>query len=236
MLLLTVFSCEKASVVDCFKSTGQIIQENRDLTEFHTVILHDNIDLVLEQSETNHLTIEAGENLMKKIITEVNDSVLTISNYNSCNWVRSYDKPITAHLSYTRLDTIEYRSIGNITSTDTIYTEYIVIDVKEGAGEIAFTVHATTIYCNLHYGTADIKMKGICDVCYVYSNSFGLIDNRELISGFVYLENRSSNDVYVDVRKTLGATIDNIGNVYYTGNPYNITLSGEGTGELIKLE
>ncbi|RLD31745.1 MAG: hypothetical protein DRI88_04395 [Bacteroidetes bacterium] len=236
LFLFTVFSCEKTSVLDCFKSTGPVTEEERPISGFHTVVLHDNVDLVLESSGTNHLTIEAGENLMKKIITEVNDSVLTISNYNSCNWVRSYETPITAHLRFTQLDTIEYRSIGNITSIDTIHTNNMVIDVKEGAGEIGFTVNATFLHCNLHFGTATIKMKGLCEVCYVYSNSFGLIDNRSLITDFVYLNNRSSNDIYVYAHKTLGVTIENIGNVYYTGNPGNITLDRRGTGNLIKLE
>ncbi len=236
LFLLTVFSCKKTSVTDCFKSTGKVTTEDRAITGFHTVVLHDNINLVLESSATNNLTIEAGDKLMKKIVAEVNDSVLTISNNNSCNWVRSYDVPVTAYLNFTQLDTIEYRSIGNITSTDTIRTDNLVIDVKEGAGEIRFAVNAVFLHCNLHFGTADIKMKGHCNVCYVYSNSFGLIDNRALITDFVYLNNRSSNDVYVYAHKTLGVTIENIGNVYYTGNPFDITLDQKGTGELIKLE
>jgi hypothetical protein len=236
IILLFTVSCEKASVGDCFKSTGSIVQEERPVTGFHTVVLHDNVNLVLESSGENHLTIEAGKNLMKKIVTEVHDSVLTIHNYNSCNWVRSYDKPVTAYLSFAKLDTLVYRSIGNVTSDDTVRVGNLEIDVKEGAGEIGFTVSAIILHCNLHYGTADIKMKGRVGVCYVYSNSFGLIDNRNLDADFIYLDTRSSNDIYVQVHKVLGVTIDNIGNVYYTGNPYDISLVQNGTGQLIKLD
>jgi hypothetical protein len=235
LLLLTV-SCEKTSVSDCFKSTGSIVREERPITGFHTVVLHDNVNLVLESSGTNHLTIEAGKNLLKKIVTEVTDSVLTIRNNNSCNWVRNYDKPITAYLSVNKLDTLVYRSIGNVTSNDTIKVENMEISVKEGAGEIGFIVDATILHCNLHYGTADIKMKGYAEVCYVYSNGFGLIDNRNLHADFVYLDTRSSNDVYVQVHKVLGVTIDNIGNVYYTGSPYDVSFVQNSTGQLIKLD
>ncbi len=236
ILLLFTVSCEKASVADCFKSTGSIVQEERPVTGFHTVILHDNVSLVLESSNTNHLTIEAGKNLMKKIVTEVNDSVLTIRNNNSCNWVRSYDKPVTAYLSFTELDTLEYRSIGDVTSKDTIRVGNMEISVKEGAGEIGFIVDAVILHCNLHYGTADIKMKGHAGVCYVYSGGFGLIDNRDLDADFVYLETRSSNNVYVQVHKVLGVTIDNIGNVLYTGDPYDISVVQNSSGQLIKLD
>lgn len=236
LLAMVVFSCKKASVTDCFKSTGPIVTEERAITGFHTLVLCDNVNLVLKSSNRNALTMEAGEHLLKKIVTEVDDSVLSIRNNNSCNWIRNYDIPVIAYLEFAKLDTLEYRSIGDVTSADTVRTEELVIDIKEGAGEIGFTISATTLYCNLHYGTADFKMKGICNVCYDYSNSFGLIDNRELLSDFVYLNNRGSNDVYVHAGKTLGVTIENIGNVYYTGTPTDISLNRTGTGELIKLD
>lgn len=236
IILAFTTSCKKSSVSDCFNSTGPITIVERSITGFHSIILKDNINLVLESSNTNHLTIEAGNNLLPKIISEISDSILTIQNNNSCNWVRNYNSPVTAYLSFTRLDTIEYRSIGNITSNDTIHIEDLLINVKEGAGEISFIVNASTLHCNLHYGTADIKMKGKSNVCYVYSNSFGLINNLDLSADFVYLNNRSSNDVYIEANKVLGVTIENIGNVFYKGNPYDISLNQIGSGQLIKLE
>jgi hypothetical protein len=238
--LLTAFifistSCEKNSVGDCFKSTGPIKTEERTIPGFHTILLKDNIDLELHSSNTNNITVEAGENLLSKINTTVEDSVLIIENNNRCNWVRSYDSPLKAFLNFTRLDTIEYRSIGNISSTDTVFIKELVIDVFEGAGEISFLISTDFLFCNLHYGTADIKMKGVTIFSSIYSASFGLIDNRGLNATQVYLNNKSSNDVYVQSSDILEVTIENIGNVYYIGNPDQIKLNQIGTGEMIKL-
>jgi len=229
-------SCEKNSVGDCFKSTGSVSTVERPVTGFHTVVLKDNVNLVLNKDNSNSITIEAGKNLLSKIISEVNDSVLTIQNTNSCNWVRSYDTPITVYLTFANLDTIQYQSIGDIRSIDTIHMDNLTINVTEGSGEINFIVEAKTLYCNIHYGTADIKMRGNANVCYVYSNSFGLINNLDLNADLVYLNNRGSNDVYVKANKTLGVTIENIGNVYYKGNPTDISFNQLGSGQLIKLE
>ena len=236
IILVFTTSCKKSSVSDCFNSTGPISIVERPITGFHTLVLKDNINLVLESSTIDHLSIEAGSNLLNKIISEVSDSILTIQNNNSCNWVRNYNSPVTAYLSFTKLDTIEYRSIGNITGTDTIHIENLLINVNEGAGEISFIVNASVLHCNIHYGTADIKMKGKSNVCYIYSASFGLINNLDLSADFVYLNNRSSNNVYVKANKVLGVTIENIGNVFYKGNPYDISLNQTGSGQLIKLE
>jgi hypothetical protein len=198
-------------------------------------LLKDNIDLELHSSNTNSISVEAGENLLNEINTSVVDSVLIIENNNRCNWVRSYDSPLKAYLNFSRLDTIQYRSIGNINSTDTVFAVELVINVWEGAGEISFLINSKLLFCNIHYGTADIKMKGITQVSFIYSASFGLIDNRGLTASQVYLNSKSSNDVYLRAKNRLEVTIENIGNVYYIGDPNQIKLNQIGTGELIKL-
>ena len=236
MVLLWTNGCQKGSVGDCFMSTGNIIRTERPVSAFHAIVLKDNVNLYLTQDSTNRLVIEAGSNLMKNIYTEVDDSVLYIGNNNRCNWVRSFNKPITAYLNFTTLDSIDFGTNGTVSNYDTLRLDSLKIEVKEGAGLVALTVDVRELHTNLHYGTADIKMSGKCVLNYVYSASFGLIDNRNLHARQIYAENRSSNDVYLNAIEVLEVTIRNIGNVYYTGNPAKIKLNRIGTGELIKLE
>lgn len=239
LLLLVVSSyssCKKKDLGDCFKSTGEIIEQQREVGEFSKIILLDNVNLVLSPSESDMLIVSAGENLMDKIITEVNDNALTVSNTNSCNWVRDFDVPITVYLSVGRLNEIEYRSIGDINCTDTIFSDTLEINVYEGAGTLNILTNTYQLRTSLHYGTADIKLSGRCRLSYVYSAGWGLIDNRALISKQVYVGNNSSNDIYLSAVHTLAATVQGIGNIYYTGNPENISFNQIGSGQLIKLE
>ena len=240
MILMMMFiglSCKKSSVLDCFNSTGKITQTERSISDFHTIVLNDNINLFLRQSNQNKLVLEAGSNLMTKIYTEVNDGgYLEIGNDNSCNWVRSYDKPINVYLDFVKLDSLKYRSIGNVINEDTIRMDTLVLDVYEGAGIIELTVDTYKVNTNLHYGTADIITSGKSVVSYDYLAGFGKIDNRSLNAKHVYLNNKSSNDIYIYSGTTLGVTIENIGNVYYTGNPGSISLNRIGSGELIKIK
>ena len=237
LMVINSLSCNKSDPLDCFKSTGKIVRVERAVGDFNSILLKDNINLYLRQADQNKLEVEGGNNLLPKIITTVNEEgVLEISNENSCNWVRSYDKPLNVYLDFITLDTLEYRSIGDVTNVDTIRMDTIVINVREGAGTIALTVHAYKINTNLHYGTADIITSGISVLNFDYLAGYGKIDNSSLESKQVYLENRSSNNIYVNSTLTLEVTIDNIGNVYYKGNPPNILISGTGSGKLIKLD
>lgn len=242
LLALAVFlffltACEKTPVLDCFVSTGKIVKEERQLGQFRTVLLMDNINLILSQSNKNRLVVEAGSNLMGKIVTEVeNDSVLILKNDNRCNWVRSFDKPVNVYLEFKQLELIEYRSIGDVSNADTLRLDSLSVDVKEGAGKIELLIKTPLVYCNLHYGTADIFLKGFADLSYVFGDGFGRIDNRDLNASQVFVTNKSSNDMYLNARLRLGATIENIGNIYYRGNPSEIELQRTGSGELIKID
>lgn len=237
LLVVSFFGCNKPNAPDCIKSTGNIERDERELGYFHSIQLNDNINLQLIQSDKHKAVVEAGKNLMPKITTELTaDSVLVISNNNTCNWVRSYDKPINVYIEFEDIYYLEYRSIGDVTNLDTLRLDSLTIEVWEGAGLIELNLVTDRCQSKLQYGTADIKLKGRTGLSFVYSAGMGLIDNRDFEAEFLYTNNRSSNDVYIRSSKVIGATIENIGNIYYYGSPYEVALSRTGSGNLIKID
>ncbi|MDR0371747.1 MAG: DUF2807 domain-containing protein [Prevotellaceae bacterium] len=65
--LTTFFSTEDA---------GEVVDQARDLTAYHSIDVGSNIKIELTQEDEQKLSINAGENILPKIITEVKDSVL----------------------------------------------------------------------------------------------------------------------------------------------------------------
>lgn len=237
LLVPLLHSCEKAPLSDCFTSTGDVIEEEREVGSFSSILLRHNVNLHLHQAQQNKLVVKAGSNLLPKIKTQVNENGrLEIRNNNSCNWVRSYDIPIDVYLDFVKLDSLEYRSIGDVTNEGTLFFDTLNLNVPEGSGKLALTIDAGIVYCGLPNGTADVVLKGFCEISYLYAAGFGRIDNRGLVSKFVYVNNKSSNNLYLQATIELGATIENIGNIYYSGSPPLINLNQIGTGKLIKLD
>ncbi len=236
LAFVLVIACERANPLDCMKNTGAIVKEERSLDSIRMIVLEDNVNLVIEQSETQKIEIEAGKNLLKKITTTTQGDTLFIRNNNSCNWVRDYKKEITAHISSSYLNQIEYRGCGDISCKDTITGEEFILDIWEGAGNIDIKVHVTSNHTYFHIGTADVTISGIAGNNYLSSENFGLLDTRNLYARNTYVSSKSSNHTYVFATNELEATIQSIGNIYYAGNPKNITPSISGTGELISLD
>lgn len=235
-LLIGLSSCNKSTGFDCFMSTGSIEKVERSIPYFHSIQLNDNINLYLIQNGQNKLELEAGKNLMNQIQTEVTeDSVLVLANKNTCNWVRSYDKPINIYLSFKELRNIEYRSIGDVSNADSLRLDSLRIDIFEGAGNIELTLRTIVCEVNLHYGTANVVLHGRSNANILYQLGAGKIDVSALHTGNVYLRNWSSNDMLVWATNFLSAEIKGLGNVYYKGNPgIHSTLIGE--GQLIPIQ
>lgn len=237
MILFLLQSCNKGGVSDCFNNTGEITRVSRDVGEFKTIILHDNVNLIISNSESSFVDVEAGANIIDGIETDLNEnSVLTIRNNNSCNWIRSYDKPINVYLGSNSFDSIVYRSIGDISTIDTFNIDVLYFSIMEGAGSIKMKIKTNSIYLSMFAGTADVELMGKSKMTYLYSNAFGLIDASNLFSTLAYVNNSSTNNMYVRTSKDLGAIIGGIGDIYYYGDPEYVGLEKTGTGNLIKID
>jgi hypothetical protein len=235
MLLILTNGCGKSGP-DCFKSTGKIILEQRDITSFDSIAVYNNINLFLKQDSIYSVSVEAGENLMNKIVTRIENNQLILENNNTCNWVRSYDYPINVYVSTPRLWKLYYLSAGDVQSANTLYFDSLMVEAWGGAGSIHLTLDVFSVFVYLHQGSSDIHLKGNCGIASLVSGGYGLLDASTLVSGYVFVSSRSSNDCYVNANQELYATIESIGNIFYYGSPTKINTTINGSGSVIAME
>jgi hypothetical protein len=237
LIVLAIFagisSCKKSG--DCFKSTGNIIQQSRSITDFDTILAKENVDIVLTQDSVNGVVVEAGEKIIDGITTVINNRQLEIDNTNSCNWVRSYDKPLIVYVHVKNLRKIWYLSAGNITTTNVLTPGSFMLDVWGGCGSINLSINVVQGVIYEHLGTADITVRGKSLYSSVSLGDFGFLQLKDLQSDYAYITSSGSNDCYINARKYLAANINSIGNIYYTGNPDSIHVNITGTGQLIQF-
>ena len=236
IIVIGITACKKTRLTDCFKSSGELTLESRVLPPYGNIRLFDNIDLVIRQGTTNSCHVEAGEHLLSGIVTDVDEKgTLNIRNTNTCNWIRSYDQPISVHLELTRLDTLDYRSIGNVVTPDTLFQDTLIVNLYEGAGRVDLLIRSKLLRAGLHYGTQELIISGKCGLAYSYTAGFGLINMKDLEASLLYVNNNSGNNMFVRCTEEIGATIQSLGNIYYYGSPAVVNFSKQGAGDLIHL-
>ena len=234
IILIFAASCSKMQPGDCFKNTGTITTESRAATPFTCLEMNNNVDVYITYNPTYSIDVRAGKNILPGIKTSISGKTLTISNENTCNWVRSYNSPIEVYLGLPDIDSILYQASGNLTSTNQFQGDSIQLDVLEGAGSINLWVDLHTSKINLQYGTADVIMRGYAHISYLYSGGYGPADLSRMDTEFTFMTNNSLNNCRVKCNLSLETEIHNVGDVYYSGDPSYVSSWETSSGRLYK--
>ncbi len=231
-ILMLLSSCGKEST--CFKGTGAIIKEQREMFEHVTnIATEDNIDIVITQSNEASLTVEGGENLLPYIKTEINENVLSISSDNRCGMFRDNSIPITMYLSLPNIVRIDYTGQGNITCTNKLHLDFLDIDSKGGTGSINLDVAVNSLELKQHSGPADFTFTGEVGNMYVYTLGQGWFYLDGLVANTAHINHSGIGDAFVNVTKQLSVEMRSKGSVYYVGNPVVEVSPRLGSGVIV---
>lgn len=226
-------SCNREDAPDCLQSAGEARSEQRALDSFSQIELRDYIQYELKDSTWYGVEITAPGNLIPEIQTEVENGKLTVSNANSCNFVRSYKNRIRVRICAPDFRDIQNYATGDIFSVNTINGVKFSIDNRGAAGLQQFHVLADTVNIASHTGVSDTKITGGCDVVYLFSQGLGIIDSRHLNANYAFVNNSSLNDVFVSAVNYLFAYIRFSGDIHYFGSPQYVDEDVAGTGSVI---
>lgn len=230
--LFWLTSCDK----DCMTSTGTETTVERTVSDFKHIQVWDNVDVQITQATENRIQVKAGDNIIENIETSIQNGILKISNLNSCNWVRSYDKDITVFIDVKDLYELEIHGTGEVSSNNTIVSDSLMLNVWDAAGKVDLAIETQKSTIRYHIGTADIFYSGTTRLSYISSNSFGPVDARNLKSEQTYISSLGSNNNYVWATEILEATISSIGTIYYKDDPVILRTFINGSGEVKKIQ
>jgi hypothetical protein len=228
-------SCNSENAPDCLKSTGKTVQQRRSISAFTEIILHDDIELYLNHGTDSTVLIEAGENLVPKIEVLQDGTTLTIRNRNTCNWARSYKRPVkvTVGVPHGNL-VLTHRGFGKIQSAGPLQIGYLVIGSFDASGDVQLDgrLDYISIYSN---SPAHITLSGQSVQLEAWlHNNFGRLSAEHLQAKVCYLTHDGSNEMRVFPIDELKAKISANGTIAYYNDPPTITYEIKSDGKLVK--
>ena len=235
-ILVSSTSCNKESAPDFVQTTGEIAQEERSLEDFNAVELYNSINLELIADTVNKVILEGGKNLLPDILTEVEGGKLSIKNSNKFNFLRSYKKKIYVKVYYKNLVNLTYRGAGTISCLNSIQDSGFTFDCRSGTGDVDLKLKSTEAHFNIHTGQCYLHISGKVGVNYIYQAGNAFTDAVDLQTGYTFVTNKGTNDLKINVDHVLFARISYLGNIYYKGNPADLSTEITDQGQLIKLE
>ena len=210
-------------------TAGPQVEEDRVVTTFTNVIVDGAMNLFITQDSSYVIRVEAPENLMEHIKTEVSGSDLKI--YEDHNHV-VHTRAINVFISQAAIDRIELNGSGNIEANNIVSTNF---DLElNGSGNIFLNIATTNLEVDLR-GSGNIDITGSTTDLSVEIVGSGDLDVRNIPTTNAIVEVDGSGNVSLDVSNSLNAEIEGSGNIYYWGSPTTVVTNVTGSGQVIDM-
>ncbi len=204
---------------------GNVVKTDRKTESYDEISVAGMFDVVLVSGREGNLIIEAEENLLEYIETEVKGSSLKIKTAKGIN-LRPHKK-ILITVPFEDISEVSLAGSGSITGNDLIKARGFETNLA-GSGDIDLAVEADNLESNIA-GSGNIKLKGKAKFYEGNISGSGDIHAYELMADEVNAAISGSGDVQVYCNSTLTARISGSGSVLYKGNPKEDSkISGSG--------
>lgn len=235
LVFLTFFcpSCQKETP-KCFKSTGEILLEERITAPFSKIEIYDHLFVEINQDSFYSLSIEAGKNLLPFIKTDFENGILKIQNQNRCDFLRSYKNNILIRISLPNLDEIYYNGTGDITFNNNFKTNRFKFFSLNGSGSLKLNLICDSANFQMETGAMNLEISGKAFYSYFYQSGVGQANCCDFETKICHVNNFGSGDVQVQTDSILIAEIYKSGNIVYQSDPQKIIQVIEGSGKLKK--
>lgn len=218
--------CDNLNVV---KGNGNVISQSRVLNPFSSIRIVDNFQIMLEKSQREELLIEADENLIGLINTNVSNNELVIQTQENLKG----SEPIKITIFYQQIDKIDVTGASLINNSDVLKADELDVELS-GAGVIDLELETKNLNLELS-GAGMITLRGFSNSQSLDLSGAGNMDVSQLISQKCKVKLSGFGSAIVHATESLNARVDGAGVIRYYGNPKQLEKRIEGLGNVIQV-
>ncbi|MBI4672111.1 MAG: DUF2807 domain-containing protein [Chloroflexi bacterium] len=230
LLVSGLFGCRFIGGVNVTRGSGNVVTETRAVSGFNSVTLAGFGDLNITQGETESLMIQAEDNILPYITTEVKDDVLTIGLKSGINNVSlSPTNPVKFELAVKTLNSIQLAGAGNIT-TSALKSETLNLTTS-GAGSLNMQQLQVKQLEVVVSGAGSVTLAGSSDTQTASLTGLGSYNAGDLQSQRASVTISGAGSATVWAKESLTAQISGAGSISYYGEP-QVSQSVNGLGSV----
>lgn len=213
--------------VNTIEGSGNVTTEKRIVQgEFKNISVSNAIDLVIEQSDSTEITVEADDNLQNEIITKVENGTLIIKcKYSSFRDITK--KKVTVKMP--KIDKLEASTASTVINNGLITGEDINLETSSAAS-IDLNIESDNITIDSGSGST-INIKGKALKTRISASSGSSINAGQLQANEIQAEASSGASIHLHPIVSLKAEASSGGSINYDSTPKTIekTASSGGT-------
>jgi hypothetical protein len=212
--------------------SGHVVTTTREVSDFHGITVEYPAEIVIKQGPSESLKIEAEDNVVEDLRTDVRDGILIIDHLDHHEWWIRPTKPVRITIVVKELDEFDFDSAGTV-KLDSLESDTLDLNVN-GAGTLTLDeVQFSILNCRLD-GAGTLTLSGIVDNLNVDMSGFGSFKADDLQAQIADIAIDGAGSAIVWVEKSLTAEISGAGSISYYGSP-TVTKNVDGVGSINSL-
>jgi hypothetical protein len=225
--MLTMFNFDEPFIGPGERGSGNVVTETREVSGFDAVSVSYPASVLIKQGTAESFKIEAEDNLMPNLKTQVENGTLEIFYRREGNKHVNPTKPVKITIVVKDLNDVEFSSAGELI-IENLETDSLDVSLS-GAGNVDLNEIAVEELSMSLSGAGSATASGTADSLDVTISGFGDFKGKELHdkNARVSISGAGSATVWVD--EDLMAQVSGAGSVGYYGSP-SVTRQISGVG------
>lgn len=207
------------------KGNGNVKEESREASAFTDISTSGVYKVIIEQGNTHSIRVEAEDNLLPYIVTDISRGELSIHSKKGYNIQPTKD--IKVYITLQKVEKLSASGASGFTSKGKLTSDRILLDLS-GAADANLDIRTHELKVGVS-GAGNITLKGNTDKADYGVSGSADISALDLTTDEAKLGISGTGKANVFVQKSLNVVISGMGNVKYKGEPsINQIISGMG--------
>lgn len=206
---------------------GKVITQKREISSsFTKVISNRGVEVIIEQSDVASVEVEADENIINHITTEVKDGVLIISANENIDSAEKEE----VHVKMPKIEGLECSSGSSIATKSTVRGTNITLSTDSGS-----TLNADLEFENVTAETdsgSSMEVSGKALSVKAVSSSGSTLDAENLVANEVTADASSGSSLSVHALVSLNGDASSGASIHYNGAPKKISKEESSGGSI----
>lgn len=211
------------------KGNGKVIKETRTFESFNSLDISGGFQIHLKQDSLSSVEIEADENLMKYISTQIKNRTLIIENKVNIKGSKS----IQINIHTPNYEEIDLSGAIDLFNLDTLKLETLKIDIS-GASKITLNLKLKELFLDCS-GSGEINLAGKADKVHTDLSGASEINAFNFIADKFEFSSSGSSKANLNVVSHLIIESSGSTKLNYKGNP-NVDQNTSGSSKVIKVD
>jgi hypothetical protein len=213
------------------KGNGQLKEESRSADSFKEIRTSGSYKVIIQQGSGHDIKIEAEENLLPYIVTEVRGNELKI--YTKKGYSINPTKTITVNVTLEQLSALSSSGSGGFYSKGVLKSDGLELSCS-GSGGADLDVSTRKIEVSLS-GSSNIKLRGTATEAEYRISGSADISAFDLVGDDIDISISGSGNANVTANKKLEVKVSGSGSVKYRGTPESVDQRVSGSGRVSKV-